>query len=135
LIFVNDMTIGRFKWLITLALCLVAGATWGQTVDGQIVDAQGKGIPAATVYVRETAQGMMADEDGRFRFEIAAGVYISEASSLGYERKTLNINVPPEGLKINIVLTEVTQSQINTLRKYLPFRVPCRTRYISTRRA
>lgn len=88
--------------------CLFALKLSAQKLTVKIVDINGHPIPNATFYIRETAHGIMADEQGEFQTEINAGEYTCEISSLGYERKTMTISVPPKGLTLNIELAEKT---------------------------
>ena len=77
-----------------------------QTLIGRIIDTQGAAIPNATLYIRENAHGIMADENGVFQLTIGKGDYTCEVSSLGYEKKTTTISVPEEGANITIELVE-----------------------------
>jgi hypothetical protein len=88
--------------------CLFALTLPAQMLTVKIVDDKGQPIPNATFYIRETARGVIADERGEFQTELDAGEYACEISSLGYERKTMTVAVPPQGLTLNVELTEKT---------------------------
>ncbi|MDR2473083.1 MAG: DUF5686 and carboxypeptidase regulatory-like domain-containing protein, partial [Tannerella sp.] len=101
----------KFAALMALFLFLMTDfIANAQTFEGQIVDTKGGPVPNATLYIRETAHGIMADDNGRFQVKLPEGNYSCEVSSLGYERKMLNINISADGLKLNIELTEKTYS-------------------------
>ena len=58
-------------------------------VQGTITDPQGAPLPAATIYVRETKGGAIADSDGRFSVSIPRGKHVTiDFSFLGM--KTLS---------------------------------------------
>ena len=77
-----------------------------QMLTGRVADTGEQSIPNATVYIHETAQGIMSDENGGFQTQIDAGDYTIEISSLGYERKITTVSIPPEGLYLNVQLAE-----------------------------
>ena len=77
-----------------------------QTLIGRITDTKGEAIPNATFYIRETAQGIMADENGFFQATIGKGDYTCEISSLGYEKKIMTASISENVLNITIALTE-----------------------------
>ena len=77
-----------------------------QTLTVRIVDENEQPIPGATVFIRETSFGLVVDERGGFQTTIDPGNYTFDISSLGYERKTMTVSIPPEGLTLLIKLTE-----------------------------
>ncbi|MDR0795263.1 MAG: DUF5686 and carboxypeptidase regulatory-like domain-containing protein, partial [Tannerella sp.] len=79
-----------------------------QILTVKIVDAKGQPIPHTTCYIREIAQGLVADELGEFQLKINAGDYTLDISSLGFERKAMTVTIPPEGLSLSIELEEKT---------------------------
>ena len=93
--------------IIPITICLLSALNLsGQMLTGRIVDAKEQPVPNATVFFRETAQGIMADDNGAFQINIDAGDYTVDISCLGYERKTMTVTVPPEGLFLVVQLTE-----------------------------
>jgi hypothetical protein len=77
-----------------------------QLVKGKIVDREGAPVPNATVYIHETAQGIMADDQGVFQASLKEGSYTCEFSSLGYERKTLTVVVDKPSVAITVELEQ-----------------------------
>ena len=98
----------RSIWLFVFIIsgCVLSTEISAQTLAGQVTDTDGQPIPNATLYIRENAQGIAANENGEFQASIVAGSYTCDASSLGYEKKTLTISVPKEGVSIAIKLAE-----------------------------
>ena len=80
-----------------------------QTLQGEVVDSEGRPVPYATVYVRETATGLVADEAGRFISHLSKGDYTGEFSALGYEKAIMPFTVTGEEGRdrLRIVLKEV----------------------------
>ncbi len=91
-------------FLIAGLLFAVTGTA--QILTGRIIDTKGQPIPNATFYIRELTLGLMADGQGDFRTKIEQGEYTCEISSLGYERKTIPLSVPAEGLTLKVELQE-----------------------------
>ena len=79
-----------------------------QTLQGEVVDSEGRPVPYATVYVRETATGLVADEAGRFISHLSKGDYTGEFSALGYEKAIVPITVTGEESRdrLRVVLKE-----------------------------
>ncbi len=87
---------------------LSIGLLSAQTLKGKVTDNEGNPIPNATVYFRETAQGIMIDDRGEFQTTLKEGNYTCEFSSLGYERKTLPIVIDKPIVSISIELDKKT---------------------------
>jgi hypothetical protein len=83
-------------------------ALTAQILTGRMTDTKGQPVPNVTFYIRELALGLVTDEQGDFHTKIEPGEYTGEISSLGYERKTIAVTVPPEGLTLNVELREKT---------------------------
>lgn len=66
---------------------------FAQLLTGKITDISGEVIPNATLYIREVALGITADENGEFRASLKKGTYTCDFSSLGYERKTIPVEI------------------------------------------
>ncbi|MDR1879327.1 MAG: DUF5686 and carboxypeptidase regulatory-like domain-containing protein [Tannerellaceae bacterium] len=77
-----------------------------QLVKGKIVDKGGAPVPNATVYIHETAQGIMADDLGVFQASLKEGSYTCEFSSLGYERKRLTVVVDKPSVAVTVELEQ-----------------------------
>ena len=83
-----------FGLLLSLTASLRA-----QTLQGEVVDDRGRPIAYATVYVRETATGIVADEAGRFISHLGQGDYTGEFSALGYEKSVVPFTVTGDAAK------------------------------------
>lgn len=83
---------------LAVLLAVIAGSgalAQTGTVAGQVVDAQtGDPLPTATVViVGQAGVGAATDVDGNYEFEVPAGEYTLQATFIGYEPQTSEINV------------------------------------------
>ncbi|MDR3251902.1 MAG: DUF5686 and carboxypeptidase regulatory-like domain-containing protein [Tannerella sp.] len=88
-------------------LALFSSAIEAQTLTGRITDTKHRPVPNAAFYIRETTQGLVADNEGEFRLELKEGVYTGEVSSLGYTKQTVTFTVTADGAKLAIELEEM----------------------------
>jgi len=73
------------KILLTLTMCfaLIAGAMAQHAVTGTVTDAEGVGIPGATVIEKGTANGTITNVDGEFRLNVSSGDAVLVFSFVG----------------------------------------------------
>lgn len=70
-------------WANTIA---VAQGNCTLSLKGRVLDEFGKGLPGATVFIKEIETGRVSDENGDFVFaNLCAGKYTIEINFLGYE--------------------------------------------------
>lgn len=67
-----------------------SAAAQQRQLSGVVVDADGNGIPSATVTVVETKDATTTNEQGKFSIKAATGQHL-EISSVGYENKTFTV--------------------------------------------
>ena len=96
--------------LLIFAGYIFTNSLSAQTLSGRITDTKGQTVPYATLYIRETNHGIMANEDGFFQTTIKKGDYTCEISCLGYDKKTMTISIPEEGTNIIIEISEKAYS-------------------------
>lgn len=92
------------KVVLLLLGIFIASVVKCQVLEGVVSDADGQAVEGATVYVRETAQGCVADENGNFRIALPSGTYVCEVSALGYEKQTLQVRVGEKRDVLRVVL-------------------------------
>ncbi len=73
------------KILLTLTMCfaLIAGAMAQHAVTGTVTDAEGVGIPGATVIEKGTANGTVTNVDGNFTLNVSSGNSVLVFSFVG----------------------------------------------------
>ena len=82
-----------FIGLLLFFFPLIANA---QNVKGLVVNESGETVPAASIYIQETKQGVVANLDGVFQLRLEPGTYHLEVRSMAYEQKNLELNVPSD---------------------------------------
>jgi len=99
----NDM---KNFFLFCFLFCFVwLSPLIGQVVKGKVLDPSGIPVPNTSIFIKELAQGIMADDQGEFRTTLQAGQYHFEFSSLGFERKTVPVSIDKTGeISLEIVL-------------------------------
>lgn len=84
--------------------CLLPMHLFAQLLTGKITDVSGEAIPNATLYIREVALGITADDNGEFQASLKKGSYTCDFSSLGYERKTLPLTIDKAETYLSVAL-------------------------------
>jgi len=94
------------KWKMSfLALFLPLAFFAQQGIEGKISDAStGEPLIAASISIGEI--GTFTEVDGRFKMELSPGDYLVQASYIGYETATQNIQISASGFtEINFQLS------------------------------
>ena len=70
-------------------------STFGQTVfEGKIIDKNSKeSIPFVNIFVQNSTQGVISNEDGIFKFYIPNGAEKIEISHIGYKSQIFDVNL------------------------------------------
>lgn len=84
--------------------CLLPMHLFAQLLTGKITDVSGEAIPNATLYIREVALGITADDNGEFQASLKKDSYTCDFSSLGYERKTLPLTIDKAETHLAVVM-------------------------------
>ena len=95
--------------------CLLPMHLFAQLLTGKITDVSGEAIPNATLYIREVALGITADDNGEFQASLKKGSYTCDFSSLGYERKTLPLTID----KAETHLTVAMEKKVYALKEVI----------------
>ena len=96
------------SWILFLCCMLLPFGISSQTLKVRVVDSSGSSIPNATVYIRELALGITADDNGDFQTSLNQGNYTCEFSSLGYERKITSITVDKPSVSVIVKMEKKT---------------------------
>lgn len=94
--------------LFMLGCVMITTSLQAQQLKGFIVNKKGEPIPNSTVYIREIAKGIAADNLGEFQTALAPGSYTCEFRSLGYESTWKNITMGKENQTIRVELRETS---------------------------
>ena len=96
------------RFLMLFLCCALAPGLSAQTLKGEIRDKEGAPVVNASVYIREIAQGIMADDKGEFQVRLKDGEYTFDFSSLGYEKKTLPVKIGKASASLSIEMERKT---------------------------
>jgi TonB-dependent starch-binding outer membrane protein SusC len=82
----------KLKLLLLSGLILLTQQLWAQTktVTGKVTDANGSGIPNATVKVKGSRSGTSADANGNFSIPASSGSTLT-VSAVGFEDRDINV--------------------------------------------
>ena len=76
-------------------------------VSGKIIDEKGAPVSFATVFIKDSSHGTMADENGKYSFKVNVGSHVLCVSMLGYDDEEKNIVVKSATpLVVDFVLKE-----------------------------
>ncbi len=92
--------------LAALASPLAATPAAATVLSGAVVDANGKPLEYANVAVPGLHTGAVADEQGRFRLELAPGHYDLVISQMGYRAAKRAIDVGEAQVELRVALAE-----------------------------
>lgn len=79
--------------LILVGVVSFGFALFAQDFSGRITDQSGEPILGSTVFIRETTQGIVCNDEGEFRIRLKEGHYTVEFRSLGYETLVKSITI------------------------------------------
>lgn len=83
--------------------------TYAQYLKGKVTDLSGNPVNGAYLYITETRQGLVSNEQGEFQTTLPAGEYLLQIQCLGYESQSKKILVPPkENLTVRFILQPKT---------------------------
>lgn len=93
--------------LIIVGVVSLGFAVFAQSFSGRIMDQSGEPILGSTVFIRETMQGIVCNDQGEFQIRLKEGYYTIEFRSLGYETQVKTITIKPEENNVlDVVLAE-----------------------------
>ena len=108
-----------FRFLLPVILAMLAPAAWGAVVKGTVVDAEGEGLPQATLRLLSVAdssfvKGVKSNALGAYNIaDVKAGKYILEASYLGYTTEFRNITVDKSALQVPAIALNESSIMLN----------------------
>ena len=92
------------KYYLLLLGILFSASSFSQVLKGRVVTESGEAVPAASVYIIENKQGLIANDAGEFLVKLPPGNYRLEVRSLGYETNSEEINIDNEDLSLTFEL-------------------------------
>ena len=80
------------------------------TLKGRVTDAAGQGLPFANIYVKSTATGTVANEDGFYQLQLPAGPYELVFQFVGFKAKVEAVELTEATQVHNVMLEPETHS-------------------------
>jgi hypothetical protein len=93
----------KFLNLVIFSILFTVTAT-AQILSGTVKSEDGKPVSFSTIYVREVAQGTVANEEGYFKIELPAGIYTCVFQCLGYQQVIRQVDLKDDSQPFNIIL-------------------------------
>lgn len=90
-------------YLIVMLLVMSVAAT-AQGVKGIVTDEEGKTIPFATIYLKETTTGTTTNELGEYEIQLPSGDYTIVFQGLGFKKNEVKVKVNNHFVSNNITL-------------------------------
>ena len=82
------------------------------TVSGRVLDKKGSPIAFATVFIKDSTHGTMADINGNYSLKVHLGSHILCVSMLGYEDHEIEIKANTKTpINIDFILNEFSSQQ------------------------
>lgn len=78
-----------------------------QNIKGTITDSKNQPLYGSNIYIQETKQGLVCNENGEYQVHLPKGNYTLEFRCLGYKSVTKKVSLSNESVTINIYLEEV----------------------------
>jgi len=107
----------KFTLLFTLFLVPVFNVFSQQlTLSGKIIDDQGKPVPFASVYIKNTTRGTSANSEGEYILQLKPGAYEVQYKAVGYKQESRKLNFTGSQV-LNITLQTETYQLNNVVVK------------------
>jgi len=92
------------KFPLLLSLLFFTQAVCSQKVKGIVTDKDGKLLPFASVFIKETNKGTNANSEGKYSFKLPAGEYTLVCQYVGYKSEEKMIRLAGEDVELNFIL-------------------------------
>jgi hypothetical protein len=74
------------------------------SINGKVIDQNGKPVPFASIYIKNTAKGASANSEGDYSLQLKAGQYEVQYKAVGYKQESRKIDLKSNTV-LNITLT------------------------------
>jgi hypothetical protein len=88
------------------AFFLVFYTAFAGGVRGKVTTAKGETMPYASVLVKETGMGTMANEEGRYEISLQPGTYVLQFQYLGFKVLTKTVTVADDFVTLDVQMEE-----------------------------
>lgn len=87
-----------------LLCCGFVAEGMAQNLQGRVTNPQKEPLPGSNIYIRETMQGVAANEQGEFQLTLSPGAYTCEISAIGYEKRMLSLRLDASTQVLEVVM-------------------------------
>ncbi len=94
----------RNIWLTLLLFTLLPAIAEAGLLRGRITDENGKGLPFASIYIRETSSGTASNDQGYYQLQLEPGTYTLEYKYVGYRARTETVTIADAAQELNVQL-------------------------------
>lgn len=98
--------------LLLAYFCLTTIFAQEQEISGIVKDTYNTPVPFATVNLKDSSHGTVADAEGKFELALAPGTYVLQARAMGYDLARLTITVKDTPLKAVIFQLKENQEDL-----------------------
>lgn len=103
----------KFTLLFSFFLLITASAFAQLNLSGKITDEQGKPVPFASIYIKNTTKGTSANSEGEYILQLKPGVYDVQYKAVGYKQESRHVNLT-SNQAVNVTLVAETY-QLNNV--------------------
>lgn len=93
----------RHTYLLLLLLLLPVLSMAG-ILRGRVTDENNKGLPFASIYIKETASGTATNDQGLYQLQLSPGTYTLEFKYVGYRAHTQTVTIGEAAQELNVQL-------------------------------
>lgn len=97
---------------VTFFILISVGNAFCQNFRGVVVDKSGRPIAGATVYIKNTNQGLLANENGAFQTTLSPAEYSIEYKCLGYKAMERKVVIPESGIAEDVAVLADNQFEL-----------------------
>ncbi|WP_242923771.1 DUF5686 and carboxypeptidase regulatory-like domain-containing protein [Pontibacter liquoris] len=94
----------RYPLLLLLLLLFLPALSMAGALHGRITDENNKGLPFASIYIKETASGTASNEQGSYQLQLSPGTYTLEFKYVGYRARTETVTIGEAPQELNVQL-------------------------------
>lgn len=99
--------------LLVFLICGLFINAFGQqvSISGKVTDQNGKPVPFASIYIKNTTKGASANSEGDYSLQLQPGQYEVQYKAVGYKQESRNID-----LKKNTVVNVILAAEVYELK-------------------
>ena len=113
------------KFTLFLLFTLACNGLFAQ-LSGKLTDTEGGPLPFASIYIKGSTNGTTSNINGEYSLSLSSGSYDVIFQYIGYESKTIRVNMTPIAARIANIVKRVTWKKgafyQKITKKFCPYR-------------